>query len=223
MWPPLGRHNSDSAWEVVDSKSIEPVSVYDDPDDLPILRVASENVNVSCTYDVRPPHADDKARSPVVAALLNARGRLLREAALAGYNALLVEGWSVTLQRKAAFHTSHTHPHSPPFRLAVHYTGRPALVGGAHPGTRPPPPFLGMLQDWGAHVDRAYFSAVPRDSGERSVSRSTSTSRVSRVLRTASSPPRSPSPREVKRKRVLPGGVATWRRGVSSVLRIMHL
>ena len=32
MWPPFGRHNSDSAWEVVDSKSIEPVSLYDDPD-----------------------------------------------------------------------------------------------------------------------------------------------------------------------------------------------
>ena len=113
MWPPFGRHNSDSAWEVVDSKSIEPVSIYDDPDgeslgyllerdntywavsrvpELPILRVASQNMTVSCTYDVRPPLPGDKVRSPISAALLNARGRLLREAARAEYNFLLVEG-----------------------------------------------------------------------------------------------------------------------------------
>ena len=114
MWPPFGRHNSDSAWEVVDSKSIEPVSLYDDPDgksteclpriyithwvvsrvsELPILRVASQNMTVSCTYDVRPPLPGDKARSPISSALLNARGRLLREAARAEYNVLLVEGY----------------------------------------------------------------------------------------------------------------------------------
>lgn len=66
--------------------------------ELPILRVASENVNVSCTYDVRPPLPDDKARSPVSAALLNARGRLLREAARVGYNVLLVEGYVTHLR-----------------------------------------------------------------------------------------------------------------------------
>lgn len=119
MWPPFGRHNSDSAWEVVDSKSIEPVSVYDDPDgellrflpkrlhdthsnasrvpELPILRVASQNLTLSCTYDVRPPLPDDKVRSPISAALLNARGRLLREAARAEYNVFLVEGYVPSL------------------------------------------------------------------------------------------------------------------------------
>lgn len=114
MWPPFGRNSSDSTWEVVDSKSIEPVSVYDDPEgellkyllerdityldlsrvlELPILRVASQNMTVSYTYDLRFPLPGDKARSPISAALLNARGRLLREAARAEYNVLLVEGY----------------------------------------------------------------------------------------------------------------------------------
>ncbi|EPT04136.1 hypothetical protein FOMPIDRAFT_1046014 [Fomitopsis schrenkii] len=228
MWPPFGRHNSDSAWEVVDSKSIEPVSVYDDPDELPILRVASQNLTLSCTYDVRPPLPDDKVRSPISAALLNARGRLLREAARAEYNVFLVEGWSVTLQRKAHFSSSQadSHSHCAPYRLSVHYIGRPAFMRGAHPGTRPPPPFFSMLQDWGAQLEREYLSARPGDyhddsarTGERAVSRSASKkSRASRV----SPPLRSPSPRDVKRRMSMSriGGARGWRKGV---LRIIHL
>jgi len=229
MWPPFGRQNSDGAWEVVDAKSVEPVCVYDDPDDLPIMRVASENVNVSCTYDVRRPHPDDKARSPITAALLTARGRLLREAARAGYNILLVEGWSISLQRRSAAHAAQTHPYAPSFRLSVHYTGRPAFVGGADSGPRPPPPFFGMLQDWGAHVERVYFSAVPPDDArgkenrERSVSRSASArSRVSRMLRSPS-PPRSASPRDTKRDARRKRVAQAWRRGLSGVLRMIHL
>ncbi|KZT74825.1 hypothetical protein DAEQUDRAFT_8326 [Daedalea quercina L-15889] len=245
MWPPFGRHNSNSAWEVVDAKSTEPVCVYDNPDELPILRVASENVNVSCTYDVRPPPPGDKVRSPVSAALLSARGRLLREAARAGYNVLLVEGWSVTLQRRSHFHAAPAHPTAAaaaaaaaPFRLSVHYTGRPAFLRGAHLGTRPPPPFFGMLQDWGVQVEREYLAAPPppppppppddsrdraaqpQENRERTVCRSAS--RLSRALR-APPPPRSPSPRDVKR-RVARGGVKRgWRRSFSNVLRIIHL
>ncbi|KAI0728634.1 hypothetical protein C8Q72DRAFT_885197 [Fomitopsis betulina] len=232
MWPPFGRQHSDSTWEVVDSKSIEPVSVYDDLDELPILRVASQDITVSCTYDVRPLLPDDKARSPISAALLNARGRLLREAARAEYNIFLVEGWSVTLHRKTRPSPAQAEsPHSAPYRLSVHYTGRPAFMRGAHPGTRPPPPFFSMLQDWGVQLERECLSAPHDDyyndlkTGGRMVSRSASKkSRASRTSR-VSPPLRSPSPRDMKRRVSMSpiGGVRGWRKGIPNVLRLIHL
>lgn len=138
--------------------------------------------------------------------------------------------WSVTLQRRSHFHASKTHHHSTPFRLSVHYTGRPAFMRGAHPGTRPPPPFFGMLQDWGVLVEREYLVAPPPDDSrdrttgptenrERAICRSVS--RASRALR--ASPPRSPSPRDVKRRVTRGGPKRSWRRSFSNVLKIIHL
>ncbi|GBE78144.1 hypothetical protein BKA93DRAFT_825959 [Sparassis latifolia] len=135
MW--FRRH--EVPWEVVDSKMVEPVPMYDHDDELSLTAVSP--TDLSGTYAVE---CGRGRPLDVRAALRHTRARLLREAARSGYNILLHEGWRLTLLRKAQT-----------YRLEVRYTGRAAHVDGALPPRRAPP-FLGVVERWEA-LGRAYI------------------------------------------------------------------
>ncbi|KAH9947642.1 hypothetical protein B0H21DRAFT_314401 [Amylocystis lapponica] len=136
-------------WEVVDSKVIEPVPMYDDDDDIEILRVGESELSRVVTFDMKK----TSQQPDIVGAVDYARSRVLRDAAKRGYNVLLCEGlsarWQLTLLRKGKWH-----------RVEVHYVGRPAAVKGNVPEL-PPPPFVNMLQALQAQVGRELAKLAP--------------------------------------------------------------
>lgn len=150
----FGRPHLHDHWEVVDSKHVDPVGMYDEDDELELLRVSSTSLSSSCIFDVDKMNTqvgDHSGRHlDLQIVLLKTRSRLLRDIARVGYNILLLEGWSITLLRKI----SHIHNH-PRYRISVRYTGRPAYVEVTE--RRPFPPFLGLLQSWQEEMRRLYL------------------------------------------------------------------
>ncbi|KZT06387.1 uncharacterized protein LAESUDRAFT_653631 [Laetiporus sulphureus 93-53] len=101
MWSPFGRNTIDQPWEVVGSKSVEPVPTFDDHDafaDLDIVRASPIDISAKSVFDVKPPFVRASAdaahprRFDLESALRTARSRLLKEAARLGYNVFLLEG-----------------------------------------------------------------------------------------------------------------------------------
>ncbi|PCH33440.1 hypothetical protein WOLCODRAFT_61569, partial [Wolfiporia cocos MD-104 SS10] len=88
MW--FARREIDEPWEVVDSKCVEPVPMYDDDEDLQILRVSDTELSASYEFDRNAVRGAGRHFN-VHAALLHTRSRLRREAAHRGYNILLTE------------------------------------------------------------------------------------------------------------------------------------
>ncbi|KAF5311789.1 hypothetical protein D9619_003324 [Psilocybe cf. subviscida] len=118
-------------WEVVDSRSVDPVSMYYDNDneDFELVSVKDTKVRRKYVLEVK---RDMVGRSELPKALVFARGQLLQEVNKNGYNILLNESWRVTLLRKAKLH-----------RVEIEYSGRPALV--LNEPLVQHPPFLAVL------------------------------------------------------------------------------
>lgn len=126
----------EAPWEVVDNKFVDPVPTY--------LRHEKLNIHSVCESDLRRTYIFDigsrkKGRGyaghpDLHHALSFSREQLLEEAAKLGYNALVIEGWQLTILRRAKHH-----------RIEVRYNGRPARVSGKLPSTRSPP-CIGILQ-----------------------------------------------------------------------------
>ncbi|OSD06006.1 hypothetical protein PYCCODRAFT_1431825 [Trametes coccinea BRFM310] len=121
-------HQDTEAWEVVDSKAVEPIPVYseDELQGMQVTRVYSTTMHRTYMFDMK--HAAD-----LPSAVVFARSKLLQEAAEKEYNIFISEGWSVTHLRKGKDH-----------RVEVRYTARPASVSSKDIPTRDPP-FLAIL------------------------------------------------------------------------------
>lgn len=117
-------------WEVVDSKAVEPVPLYDEEDDseIDIIYVHEARVVRTYVFDVRK----DK---DVENSVLFAQQQFLEEIQRKGYNAFWTEGWRLTLLRKAKRH-----------RVEVKYIGQPACLTGK-PVEPHQPPFLAVLEE----------------------------------------------------------------------------
>ncbi|KAJ7706429.1 hypothetical protein B0H17DRAFT_1002123 [Mycena rosella] len=121
-------------WEVVDSKAIEPVSMYYDEDKgayLDIVSVGDADTCGTYVFHVEQLKNAEDLRNAVVFA----REQLLQNIGKKGFNVLLSESWNLTIYRRGKRH-----------RVEVEYNGRPARVLGDLPTLRPPP-FMQVLQD----------------------------------------------------------------------------
>lgn len=162
----LSRKDVDEPWEVVDSKGVESVSMYDDlEDDLDVVRVHDMDISALYTFDreICSKHEQHlESDVDLHKALLHARSRLLRDVSRLGYNILLTEGWCITLSRKSERRpkpagSSHDHRHSH-YRVSIRYTGRPAYVHD--PPARPKPPFLPLLDMWQQRARQEYMGVI---------------------------------------------------------------
>jgi len=122
----------ETPWEVVDSRSVDPVYMYyeDDSEDLQIISINDTNLSRTYLLDIkhdRPQTADLRK------AVIFAREQLLQEAKKNGYNIFWLESWRMTLLRKGRS-----------YRVEVQYKARPARalnkVLNRHP------PFIALLQ-----------------------------------------------------------------------------
>ncbi|KAH9487153.1 hypothetical protein JR316_0001222 [Psilocybe cubensis] len=118
------------AWEVVDSKSIQPVPMFYEDEDLEVVSIKETNVRRTYVLDVK---RDARESNQLLRALMFAREQLQQEIKRNGYNVLLSESWNVTVLRKAKLH-----------RIQVEYGGRPALALNKIPERHPP--FMAILQ-----------------------------------------------------------------------------
>ncbi|KAI0034908.1 hypothetical protein K488DRAFT_44484 [Vararia minispora EC-137] len=114
-------------WEVVDSKVVEPVHLWDIEDDDDIVYIHDSDVIRTYQFDVR--NYEDLQK-----VVTFAQDQMLLEIRSRGYNALWTEGWRLTILRRAARE-----------RVEVRYVGRPAKLN-ATPDKTPPPPFIDVLQ-----------------------------------------------------------------------------
>jgi len=115
-------------WEVVDSKTVEPVTLFDEDDDIDIIYVHESWVVRTFVFDVRK----DK---DLENSLLFAQQQFFEEVRRKGYNALWSEGWQLTLLRKAKR-----------YRVEVKYTGQPACLTSKADQSHQPP-FLAVLAE----------------------------------------------------------------------------
>ncbi|KAF8640754.1 hypothetical protein AX17_000404 [Amanita inopinata Kibby_2008] len=117
-------------WEVVDSRAVEPVLMFDDDDEIEIEVIGEVDIVGTYVFDVKA----WRGSKQVPNALVFARQQLLREVTNKGYNVLLHESWTATVYRRAKDH-----------RVEIRYGGRPARVVGKV-NVHACPPFLGILQ-----------------------------------------------------------------------------
>ncbi|RDB28516.1 hypothetical protein Hypma_015282 [Hypsizygus marmoreus] len=120
----------ETPWEVVDSRSVEPVPMYYEDEDLDIAVVGEADTRGTYVFEVNPAKKPLELRDAVVFA----RQQLLQEVIKKGYNVLLLESWHLTVYRRGKQH-----------RVEVQYGGRPARALGKLPNRRPPP-FMAVLQ-----------------------------------------------------------------------------
>ncbi|KIM48437.1 hypothetical protein M413DRAFT_440169 [Hebeloma cylindrosporum] len=120
----------ETPWEVVDSRSVDPVPMYYEDEDLDLVSVKDTNVRRTYVLELK---RDARQQNDLRNAVVFAREQLLKEITKSGYNALLLESWRVTLLRKAKLH-----------RVEVEYSGRPALA--QNKAKRRHPPFMAVLQ-----------------------------------------------------------------------------
>jgi len=125
-------HRKEVPWEVVDSRSVDPVYTYyeDDSEDLQI--VAIKDTSITRTYLLDVKH-DARESVDLRKAVIFAREQLLQEAKKNGYNILWLESWQVTLLRKGRS-----------YRVEVQYRGRPARA--LNKVLNRYPPFMALLQ-----------------------------------------------------------------------------
>ncbi|KAI9512670.1 hypothetical protein F5148DRAFT_794832 [Russula earlei] len=116
-------------WEVVDSKAVEPVPLFDEDDDIDVIYVHETRVARTFVFDVRK----DK---DLENSLQFAQQQFLEEIQRKGYNTFWSEGWQLTLLRKAKRH-----------RVEIEYIGQPACLTGKPVQSHPPPPFLAVLAE----------------------------------------------------------------------------
>ncbi|KDR84758.1 hypothetical protein GALMADRAFT_131550 [Galerina marginata CBS 339.88] len=97
-------------WEVVDSRSVDPVPMYYEDEDLEVILVKENNVRRTYAFEIK---RDARESSELLKAVVFAREQLLEEIKKNGYNILLLESWRVTVLRKAKLQ-----------RIEVEYSGR---------------------------------------------------------------------------------------------------
>ncbi|KAF8895052.1 hypothetical protein CPB84DRAFT_1848384 [Gymnopilus junonius] len=119
-------------WEVVDSRSVDPVPMYYEDEDLEIILIKETNVRRSYSFEIKRESRDKKL---LLNAVVFAREQLMKEIKQNGYNILLLESWRVTLLRKGKQH-----------RIEVEYSGRPAIASETNKVNKPNPPFMAILQ-----------------------------------------------------------------------------
>ncbi|KAJ3552435.1 hypothetical protein NM688_g4152 [Phlebia brevispora] len=138
-------HRQEAPWEVIDSKTVNPIPMWDEdegapkPDEgqghrwsdrsaaeLDVVRMHNTNIHFKFVHDLR--HVTDLRR-----AVQHARYQLMQEAVRRNYNIMLLEGWHLTIMRKGKM-----------YRVEVVYSGRPAYAMGKI-AALPPPPFMGVL------------------------------------------------------------------------------
>ncbi|KAH7883901.1 hypothetical protein F5I97DRAFT_1813753 [Phlebopus sp. FC_14] len=151
------RRRDQLPWEVVECETVEPVLMFDDDDELEIVRIREADACRKYIFDFEK-HAPNGTQC--ASAVLFARQQLLQEIAKKNYNILLLErsvfsclftspsnrslspsaisSWTFTLLRQRQRH-----------RIEIVYTGRPGYVSGKLPPLRPPP-FLAVLE--GRHM-----------------------------------------------------------------------
>ncbi|KAL0950892.1 hypothetical protein HGRIS_007651 [Hohenbuehelia grisea] len=117
-------------WEVVDSKSVEPVPMYYEDEDLDIVSVGQADTCGTYVFDVKHLTRGNELSNSV----LFARQQLLARISKHGFNLLLLESWRLTVLRRGKH-----------YRVEVRYRGRPARALGKLPARRPPP-FMAVLQ-----------------------------------------------------------------------------
>ncbi|KAF8168334.1 hypothetical protein B0H34DRAFT_56242 [Crassisporium funariophilum] len=120
----------ETPWEVVDSRSVDPVPMYYDEEDLEVVAIKDSNIRRTYVLQVK---TDTRQSQDLPHAVMFAREQLLQEAKKNGYNILLLESWRVTVLRKAKLH-----------RIEVEYSGRPARTLSQVKSRRPP--FMDILQ-----------------------------------------------------------------------------
>ncbi|CAL1696520.1 unnamed protein product [Somion occarium] len=113
-------------WEVVGTRHVEWVPMYDADEVLDIIRVNRADTSIKFVHDI---HELKDMRQAVQAA----RQLLIQHIQQKRYNTLLSEGWQVTILRKGNKH-----------RVEVTYIGRAAYVS-AKPRPHSSPPFLDVL------------------------------------------------------------------------------
>jgi len=127
------RKKRDLPWEVVGCEIVEPVLMFDDTE-IDIVQVGANDTLRKYIFDFKKhvPDGDQCAN-----AVLFSQQQLLQEVAKQHYNALLLEGWTLTRLRQGKRN-----------RVEVDYIGCPAYVSGKLPAYRPPP-FLAVLRGQG--------------------------------------------------------------------------
>ncbi|PFH50743.1 hypothetical protein AMATHDRAFT_60585, partial [Amanita thiersii Skay4041] len=95
-------------WEVVDSKVVDPIPMFDDEDDIDIDVISDVDMVGTYVFDVKKWGGSVE----VPKALMFARQQLLQYIPKKGYNILLQEGWCVTVFRRCKQH-----------RVEVRYVG----------------------------------------------------------------------------------------------------
>jgi len=125
-------HRKEIPWEVVDSRSVDPVYMYfeDESEDFQIVAIKDTSITRTYLLDVK---GDTRQSADLRKAVIFAREQLLQEAKKNGYNILWLESWQVTLLRKGRF-----------YRVEVQYKGRPARALNEVPNRHPP--FMALLQ-----------------------------------------------------------------------------
>ncbi|KAJ7293346.1 hypothetical protein C8J57DRAFT_1042995 [Mycena rebaudengoi] len=119
-------------WEVVDSKTVEPVPVYYDQDkELDVVSVGEADMCGTYVFEVE----QLKNAAELQKLVTFARQQLFQVVSKKGFNILLLESWSLTIYRRGKRH-----------RVQVEYNGRPARIVGDLPPLRPPP-FMQVLRD----------------------------------------------------------------------------
>ncbi|KAK7694430.1 hypothetical protein QCA50_001616 [Cerrena zonata] len=114
-------------WEVVGTKYVDPVPMYDEDEVLDVVRVSRTDTSIKFMHDIYE-------MSDIRRAIQTARLLLLQRIQQDRYNTLLSEGWQITVLRKGNKH-----------RVEVTYTGRAAYIS-AKPKSRSAPPFLDVLE-----------------------------------------------------------------------------
>ncbi|KAF4572703.1 hypothetical protein EYR36_007213 [Pleurotus pulmonarius] len=87
-------------WEVVDSKSVHPVPMYYEDEDIDIVTVAEADTCGTYVFDVKNWKRGNELRN----AVLFAQKQLLKNVSNNGYNVLLLESWQLTVLRRGKHH-----------------------------------------------------------------------------------------------------------------------
>ncbi|KIK02303.1 hypothetical protein K443DRAFT_131892 [Laccaria amethystina LaAM-08-1] len=119
----------ETPWEVVDSKSVDPIPTYYEDEDLDVVAMGERDIHGTFTFNVAYAERSKDLRNSV----MFARQQLLLEATKNGYNILLMESWQMTILRRGKHH-----------RVEVKYAGRPARALGKVSARRRPP-FMDIL------------------------------------------------------------------------------
>ncbi|KIY63677.1 hypothetical protein CYLTODRAFT_425895 [Cylindrobasidium torrendii FP15055 ss-10] len=127
------RRKREIPWEVVETRSISPVSMHIDgegADNLTIVDVGDKETRGTYVFDVK-----NISTSAMQNAVVFARKQLMEEVHKRNHNILIVESWNLTILRRGHH-----------YRVEVQYAGLGARAAGKLPHLTSPP-FMDTLQE----------------------------------------------------------------------------